>query len=234
MIERSTLFLDTKKPVRSFVERQGRITPQNKELAENLWPRYGIPLTNNKLDYEQVFGRVAPIVVEIGFGNGLALLELAKQHPEHDFIGIEVYKAGIAKLLAGINSHNLTNIRVFCADALEVFTNCLEDASLHKVLVFFPDPWPKLRHHKRRLVQTNFVKLIASKLQIDGILHMATDWEDYAMQMLAVMEAEQNWDNLAGSGRFVARPDTRALTKFEQRGKRLGYDIWDLMFRKNS
>lgn len=233
MLQRTTLQIDKQRPVRSFVERQGRISPVYKELVAELWPQFGIPLSKEKLDYGTLFGRVAPVTLEIGFGNGRSLLSLAKENPQHDFIGVEVYKAGITKLLVGINELGLTNIRIFCADAIEVLLNCIHDQSLHKVQLFFPDPWPKVRHHKRRIVQPQFTQLVASKLNKEGIFHMATDWHNYAMQMLSVMEAQDFWINLAGEGQFMARPATRAETKFEQRGKRLGYDVWDLIFRKS-
>ncbi|HSX20678.1 MAG TPA: tRNA (guanosine(46)-N7)-methyltransferase TrmB, partial [Gammaproteobacteria bacterium] len=168
--------------------------------------------------------------LEIGFGDGRALLANAKAHPHINFIGIEVYKAGIAKLLAGINAQQLSNIRIYCADAVEVLTNCIPAQSLQQIQLFFPDPWPKVRHHKRRIVRPEFVRLLAEKLQIGGSFHMATDWEEYAAHMLAVMEADPNWVNLAGVGQFISRPDTRPLTKYEQRGQRLGYKTWDLLF----
>lgn len=234
MIERTTLHLSQQKPIRSFVERQGRISAAHKGLIDQLWPQFSLPLGTEKLDYKHIFGRFAPLTLEIGFGDGRSLLNLAKNNPQQDFIGIEVYKAGIAKLLLGIHEHKLTNLRVFCADAIEVLQNCVADAALQQVLLFFPDPWPKVRHHKRRIVQPAFIQLIAQKLQTHGVLHMATDWEDYALHMLQVMQAESGWDNLAPNAQFIQRPDTRSLTKFEQRGQRLGYDIWDLMFRKNS
>lgn len=232
MIERVTLQQGPQRPIRSFVERQGRIAPAHRPLIARLWPQFSLPLTCKELDIEQTFGRRAPVCLEIGFGDGRALLSMAKANPERDFIGIEVYKSGIAKLLVGIHEHKLTNIRLFCADAIEVLTNCIADQSLDQTLLFFPDPWPKVRHHKRRIVQPEFVRLIARKLQIGGTFQMATDWEDYATHMLAVMEAETQWCNIAGTGNYSARPESRPLTKFEQRGHRLGYGTWDLLYRK--
>ncbi len=233
MLQRTTLQTDKQRPIRSFVERQGRVSSVHKELAAELWPQFGVPLSQQKIDYADLFGRVAPVTLEIGFGNGHSLLSLAKENPQQDFIGIEVYKAGIAKLLAGIHELALTNIRIFCADAIEVLINCIPDQSLQKVQLFFPDPWPKARHHKRRIVQPAFTQLIASKLNKEGVFHMATDWHDYALQMLSVMEAQDIWLNLAGADQFMGRPASRPETKFEQRGKRLGYGVWDLVFRKS-
>lgn len=230
MIERITLQLGLQKPIRSFVERQGRISPGNKPLIAALWPKYSIPLSANKLDMKQTFGREAPVILEIGFGDGRSLLSLAQKHPEKDFIGIEVYKTGIAKVLLGIQQQQINNIRVFCADAIEVLTHCIPEQCLEQVQLFFPDPWPKARHHKRRIVQPSFVQLVARKLQHNGSLHMATDWEDYAMHMRQVLEAEAGWINAAGKGNFIARPESRILTKFEQRGQRLGYATWDLLY----
>ena len=233
MFQRTTLQIDKQRPIRSFVERQGRISPVHRELVAELWPQFGIPLSQQKIDGSALFGRIAPVTLEIGFGNGHSLLSLARENPQQDFIGVEVYKAGIAKLLVGIHELALTNIRIFCADAIEVLINCIHDQSLDKAQLFFPDPWPKARHHKRRIVQPAFTQLIASKLNKEGVFHMATDWHDYALQMLAVMEAQDLWVNLAGTAKFIARPASRPETKFEQRGKRLGYGVWDLVFRKN-
>lgn len=234
MIERTTLQLGPQKPIRSFVERAGRISPVHKQLIQQLWPEFGLRLQTQMLDYGQIFGRQAPITLEIGFGDGRGLLSLAKANPQRDFIGIEVYKAGIAKVLLGIHELSLSNVRLFCADAIEVLQNCIPDQSIDQVQLFFPDPWPKVRHHKRRIVQPAFIDLIADKLHDGGTLHMATDWEDYAAHMLAVMTVQTGWVNLAGNGQYIARPATRPLTKFEQRGQRLGYGVWDLLFAKNS
>lgn len=230
MIERTTLQQGIQKPIRSFVERKGRISPIFKALLDELWPKYSLPLTDNKLDFKQIFGRHAPITLEIGFGDGRSLLAQARANPKRDFIGIEVYKSGIAKLLVGMHEHKLSNIRVFCADALEVLTHCIPDNSIEQIQLFFPDPWPKARHHKRRIVQPAFVQLLATKVRENGTLHMATDWEDYATHMLEVMDSQPEWRNSAGSGNYAIRPDSRPLTKFEQRGHRLGYGTWDLVY----
>lgn len=232
MLKINTLQDPNARTVRSFVARGGRMTEVYRQALEELWPLFGLELTASKLDLKHIFGREAPVNLEIGFGDGRSLLQMALENPECNFIGIEVYKVGIAKLLLGIKKYNLTNIRVYCADAIEVLNNCLPDGSLRQVQLFFPDPWPKARHHKRRIVQPNFVNLVASKLKNDGRFHMATDWENYAQHMLAIMEQEDVFINVAGKGNFALRPSTRALTKFEQRGHRLGYGTWDLIFNK--
>lgn len=233
MLERKTLQVGPYRPIRSFVERQGRVSPIIRQAFQQIWPKYELPLTNEKLDFKQVFGRIAPITLEIGFGDGRSLLSMARDNPQRDYIGIEVYKAGIVKLLVGAHEQGLTNIRVFCADALEVLNNCIADNSLEQVQLFFPDPWPKARHHKRRIVQPKFTSLITNKLRLDGTFHAATDWEEYAEHMLTVLEAQSDMVNVAGKLRFADRPASRPLTKFEQRGQRLGHGTWDLIFRKS-
>lgn len=233
MLERTTLQVGSHKPIRSFVERQGRVSPQNRLLVPELWRKFGLPLVNSQLNTTEIFNRNAPITLEIGFGDGRSLLAQAQNNPHHDFIGIEVYKAGIAKLLLGIDKYKLSNVRIFCADALEVLTNCIASNSLAQIQLFFPDPWPKARHHKRRLVQTEFVELITKKLQSNGVFHIATDWQDYALHVLDIMAPQQNWINIAGESNYVVRPSTRPITKYEQRGQRLGNNIYDLIFRKN-
>ncbi len=233
MLERKTLQVGSHRPIRSFVERQGRVSPIDRQAFEKIWPKYQLALTNEQLDLKQIFGREAPLTLEIGFGDGRSLLSMARDNPQRDYIGIEVYKAGIVKLLVGADELGLTNIRVFCADALEVLNNCITDNSLEQVQLFFPDPWPKLRHHKRRIVQPEFTNLITSKLRLGGTFHAATDWEEYAEHMLTVLEAQSHLENVAGKLQFADRPASRPLTKFEQRGQRLGHGTWDLIFRKS-
>lgn len=232
MLKRDTLYQGNLKPVRSFVAREGKVTLSQKEVLQSTWSEVGLDLKAQKLDFAQIFGRVAPLTLEIGFGDGRSLINLAKDNPHQDYIGIEVYKTGIAKLCAGIKANNLTNIRIFCADAIEVLKNSIPDESLDCVQLFFPDPWPKSRHHKRRIVQSNFVALIWEKLKKDGIFHMATDWEPYANYMLTITQMNHGFENTAGLNNFAIRPTTRILTKFECRGTRLGYGTWDLIFRK--
>ncbi|WP_235726556.1 tRNA (guanosine(46)-N7)-methyltransferase TrmB [Methylocaldum szegediense] len=181
-------------------------------------------------DYGQIFGRSAPLLVEIGFGNGETLAQLASNQPQTNFIGIEVHRPGVAQLLSRLKERELTNVRIFCADAVEVLTTQIADGSLSGVNLFFPDPWPKKRHHKRRLVTPGFASLVARKLKSGGIFHAATDWEDYARHMLDVLEQCEKFENVAGKAKFSPRPEHRPLTKFERRGRELGHDVWDLMF----
>lgn len=217
--------------IRSFVRRQGRITANQTEALKNGWPQYGLEL-HQIINFDEIFNRQAPRILEIGFGMGQSLLKMASQNPEKDFIGVEVHKPGVGSLLAGIQELKLNNIRIFCADAVEVLTKIISNDSLDGILIFFPDPWPKKRHHKRRLIQAEFVKLLWQKLKINGVLHLATDWQNYAEHMLNVLSNEPDWENVAGLKQFSPRPDTRPLTKFELRGQRLGHGVWDLMFRK--
>lgn len=218
--------------IKSFVMRAGRMTEGQQRGLEQGWPKYGLELEDGLRDFDQVFGRQAPRTFEIGFGMGHSTLEMAAAAPEQDFIGVEVHKPGVGALLSGMQAQGLTNIRVYSCDALEVLRHCVADASLDRVLLFFPDPWHKKRHHKRRIVQPAFAELVRQKLKIGGVLHMATDWEPYAEHMLEVMQAAPGYRNLAQDGRFVPRPDDRPMTKFERRGERLGHGVWDLLFQR--
>jgi len=222
------------RPIRSFVRREGRMTPSQERAFNILWQQYGLELQNQRLDYQQIFGRTAPCVLEIGFGMGQSLLQQAQQNPHQDYLGIEVHRPGVGALLAGIEKYNLQNIRIFCADAVEVLKQCIPDASLDLIQIFFPDPWPKRRHHKRRLIQADLVNLLHNKLKFMAKLHLATDWQDYADQMLTVLSDASGWKNLAGENQFSPRPPERPLTKFEQRGEKLGHGVWDLLFEKNT
>lgn len=220
--------------IRSFVRRQGRITRSQQLALDELYPRYAIEAKNQLLDLNEIFGREAPCILEIGFGNGVALAEMAANHPQTNYLGIEVHHPGVGNLLQQIERQGLGNVRVICADAVDVLTQQIPDCVLDAVYLFFPDPWHKRRHHKRRLVQEEFITLVERKLKPGGILHMATDWEDYAIQMLHVLSAATGFENTAGPGQFTPRPDYRPLTKFEQRGQRLGHGVWDLVFSKKS
>jgi tRNA (guanine-N7-)-methyltransferase len=217
------------KTIRSFTRRERRMTRMQQE-ALNLFSQFGLEIGVAKINLPKIFGRIAPVILEIGFGMGQSLIEMALKNPDQDYIGIEVYLHGISALLGQIAKHNLTNIRVYHADAVEVLRACIPDHSLDKVLIFFPDPWPKRRHHKRRIVQTAFAMLVQSKLKLNGCLHLATDWEDYAKHILSTISAMPGFCNLAGSDNFIARPDYRPITKFEERGMVLGHSVWDLMF----
>jgi tRNA (guanine-N7-)-methyltransferase len=217
--------------IRSFVRREGRITAGQQRALRECWPRYGLE-ADALLDLAQVFGRDAPRTLEIGFGNGASLATMAAQQPQHDFIGIEVHRPGVGHLLQLIEEQGLGNVRVMREDAVQVLQHCIADDSLDRVLLFFPDPWHKKRHHKRRIVQPDFIELLASKIRHGGRLHMATDWEDYAQHMVEVMSGSTAFRNCAASGAFVPRPEYRPVTKFEQRGQRLGHGVWDLVYEK--
>lgn len=216
--------------IRSFVRREGRLTSgQERALAEYL-PLWGLSFPAPTYDLPALFGRVAPITLEIGFGMGDALIQMADREREHDFIGIEVHRPGVGKCLMGCEELQLTNVRVCIADAVEVLTQNIPDESLDRIHIYFPDPWHKKRHHKRRLIQGEFVKLLVKKLKPHGHLHLATDWQDYAEHMLATCQAEPELENTCET--YAPRPETRPLTKFERRGHRLGHGVWDLIFQK--
>ncbi|MBV0933208.1 tRNA (guanosine(46)-N7)-methyltransferase TrmB [Marinobacterium weihaiense] len=226
---------DEQKPIRrirSFVVRAGRMTEGQQRAMDENWPQYGLELKDGMIDYAEVFGREAPVVLEIGFGMGASLLEMARQAPEKNFIGIEVHPPGVGRLLAQVAEEGLTNIRVYCDDAVEVLAQCIPDASLDTLQLFFPDPWHKKRHHKRRIVQPEFAQKIRQKLSIGGCFHMATDWENYAEHMMEVMSAAEGYRNQAGEGQYAPQPEWRPVTKFQQRGERLGHGVWDLMFER--
>ncbi|MGD8312465.1 MAG: tRNA (guanosine(46)-N7)-methyltransferase TrmB [Gammaproteobacteria bacterium] len=221
----------TRRRIRSFVRREGRMTKGQRRALQELWPRFGLA-QEGLIDPAALFGREAPCTLEIGFGNGEALLAMAAHEPGTGFLGIEVHRPGIGRLLLELDRRGIGNVRVICADAMQVLNDCLPDRSLDRVLLFFPDPWHKLRHHKRRLVQAPFVGAVAEKLKRGGILHLATDWRDYAQHMLAAMENSAAFRNCAGEGRYSPRPDYRPVTRFEQRGRRLGHGVWDLVFER--
>ncbi|MSP53511.1 MAG: tRNA (guanosine(46)-N7)-methyltransferase TrmB [Gammaproteobacteria bacterium] len=216
--------------IRSFVRRAGRVTTRQKLALDTLWTRYGIEPAVGVMDFAHIFQRQVGTALEIGFGNGQTLLSMAAALPDTNFIGIEVHRPGVGALLAGIEEQQLTNVRVFQADALEVLNHTIPDHSLSAVYLFFPDPWHKKRHHKRRIVQADFVRLLHRKLHVGGVFHMATDWQEYAEHMLATMESDPNFTNQAGVGHYSTKPEYRPTTKFEQRGERLGHGVWDLIY----
>ena len=218
--------------IRSFVTRAGRITEAQQRALEQLWPKYGVGFAPEPLDAIALFGRDAPRTVEIGFGNGENLLALAAAHPERDFLGIEVHRPGVGRLLLALEARALRNVRLICHDAVEVLERQLQPHSVEEFLILFPDPWPKKRHHKRRLVQRPFVELLASRLTRGGVLRLATDWQPYALEMLTTLNTVSELTNLASDGGFVARPAGREPTRFERRGERLGHEVWDLAFRR--
>ncbi|MEJ2344073.1 MAG: tRNA (guanosine(46)-N7)-methyltransferase TrmB [Gammaproteobacteria bacterium] len=207
------------------------MTPAQKRALEELLPRYGFDPDRGVLNLDALFGRRAPRLLEIGFGTGTSLLEMATAHPERDYLGVEVHRPGVGALLLRLEQAGLTNVRVACGDAVQVLDHTIADASLDGVYVFFPDPWHKKRHHKRRLLQPAFVATVAAKLRPGGLFHMATDWEDYARHMLSVMEGDPEYVNCAGAGAFSPRGE-RPRTKYEQRGERLGHRVWDLVFQR--
>lgn len=225
-------FAEHPRTIKSFVLRQGRMTKGQEQSMEALWPQFGIETAATPLDFAQLFGRAAPITLEIGFGNGDSLAQMAQALPERDFIGIEVHTPGVGHLLKLVGEKGLQNVRVMNSDAVDILQQRIPPGSLDRVQLFFPDPWHKKKHRKRRIVQADFVKLIASRLRTDGVFHMATDWENYAEHMAKAMEASADFSNLATEPPYSPRPDERPLTKFENRGLKLGHGVWDLLYQK--
>ena len=217
--------------IRSFVLRAGRATVAQERALKELWPRYGIDATG-AIDLTATFGRDAMRCLEIGFGTGEVIGALAEAYPERDYLGIEVHRPGVGRLLLQAQERDLKNLRVLSTDAVDVLKERIADASFDEILVFFPDPWHKKRHHKRRLVGASFAALAAAKLRAGGTLRLATDWEDYAQQMLAVCNAEPGLVSASAASGFVERPSFRQPTRFERRGARLGHGVWDLAFQK--
>jgi len=221
-----------RRPIRSFVRREGRITRAQQRALDEHWGRYGVDPGSGYLDWAAVFGRQAPVTCEIGFGDGQALLEMAQASPDHDFVGIEVYRPGVGALLLRLAEAGLGNVRVAMTDAVDFLGERIAPGSLSRLLVFFPDPWPKKRHHKRRLIQPPFVELAAGRLTAGGLLHCATDWEDYAAWMMEVLGGCALLENTCGPRHYAARPAYRPLTKYERRGTGLGHRTWDLIFQR--
>ncbi|WP_066565464.1 tRNA (guanosine(46)-N7)-methyltransferase TrmB [Snodgrassella sp. CFCC 13594] len=223
---------DTAHPrsIRSFVLRQSHMTAAQQRAIDTLWPQFGLDYQGQTVDLDQYFSRSAPKILEIGFGMGTATAEIASRLPENDFLAIDVHGPGVGNLLKLIDEQQLSNLRVMRHDAVEVVDNMLADKSLDGIHIFFPDPWHKKRHNKRRLIQPPFVSKLLPKLKSGGYLHLATDWQEYAEQMLAVLNAFPELNNTADA--YAPTPDYRPETKFEARGKRLGHGVWDLVFRK--
>ena len=221
---------DKPRAIRSFVIRAGRTTPAQQRALKELWPRYGVDFSPVELNLDELYGRRAPRMVEIGFGNGENLAALAANHPNVDYLGIEVHPPGVGHLLRTLAASHLTNVRVSCHDAVEVFAQQLPAESLDEVLVLFPDPWPKKRHHKRRLIQTPFAQCVAARLKSGALLRLATDWQPYAEHMQQALDACHGLERLASGLR--PQQHERIVTRFEQRGERLGHSIWELVYRR--
>ncbi|UJF24658.1 tRNA (guanosine(46)-N7)-methyltransferase TrmB [Suttonella sp. R2A3] len=220
--------------IRSFVLRQGRMTAGQERAFSDYWPSWGIDITaETNLNSRAIFGDDRELVLEIGFGNGESFLDMAEAAPEKGFIGIEVHRPGVGHALLGIAERGLTNVRLICHDAAVVVRDHMADDTLSRVQIYFPDPWPKARHHKRRIIQKPFTDLLYRKLRTGGELHCATDWENYAEWMQEVFANESKWVNLGGSDGFAPRPEWRPLTKFEQRGLNKGHGVWDLRYQAN-
>lgn len=217
--------------IRSYVMRTGRMSERYKSAMDEHWPAIGLNPAM-PLDAEQVFGRKAPLVVEIGFGMGDSLLAMAEAQPETDFIGIEVHEPGVGRMVFHVHDRGLTNVRLYRVDAVEVLTHCFQDASIDRLQLYFPDPWHKKKHHKRRLVQPEFADLVWQKLSDGGQWHIATDWQNYAEHCIEVMRVAPGFSNVAGAELYVPKPDYRPETKFERRGQRLGHGVWDMLFNK--
>ncbi len=221
------------RPIRSYVRREGRLTSGQRRALDELWPRYGIqlPAGGETLDHRRAFGRDAPTCLEIGFGDGGALLEMAEQNPQRNFLGAEVHRPGVGRLLLALEARRIANVRVLCEDGIAVLS-ALSRQSLAAIYLYFPDPWPKKKHHKRRIVQAAFIELVATRLTTGGYFHFATDWQPYAEEVLERLEQSGQMENCAGAGRFSPRPAERPATKFERRGRALGHGVWDIVMSR--
>jgi len=218
--------------VRSFVKREGRLTKAQDRALTDHWQTMGLNHSDGLISPQSLFNNDNPIVLEIGFGMGKSLVEMAKAAPQLNFIGVEVHKPGVGACIATAQEAGVDNLKVYEHDAIEILADCIPDGLLTTVQLFFPDPWHKKKHHKRRIVSAEFVETIRQKLKVGGVFHMATDWENYAECMLADMQSAQGYNNLSTDNDYVPRPDSRPLTKFENRGQRLGHGVWDLQFSK--
>ncbi len=216
--------------IQSFVRRSGRLSKAQATALHELWPNYGVNLTGKQLDFVELFMNSYDVTLEVGFGNGDSLLEMATQQPQQNFLGIEVYEAGVGRLINEANKRRLSNLKIIKEDAVEVLQNHIPDDGLSKFQLFFPDPWHKKRHHKRRIIQMSFLDILAKKLKTGGIVHIATDWEDYAEHIMETLESHQHFKNTLGDHIYSPRPKHRPLTKFENRGQKLGHGIWEIIF----
>ncbi len=216
--------------IQSFVRRSGRISKAQSIGLNELWHDYGVDLNEKKLDFNKLFLSKNNVTLEVGFGNGDSLLEMAIDQPNQNFLGIEVYEAGVVRLINEANKNKLSNLKIIKDDAVEVLTNNILDDSISHFQLFFPDPWHKKKHHKRRIVQISFLDLLSNKLKKDGIVHIATDWENYAEHIMELLESHSHFKNCAGDHMYSLRPKNRPLTKFENRGQKLGHGVWDIIF----
>ena len=221
-----------RRPVRSYVLRKGRLTEGQRRALRELWPRYGVEPGGEPLDFKTVFGNDRPVIMEIGFGNGAATWRMARERPDENYLGVEVHRPGVGHLLLKIEEHDLENVRIACEDAVDLLRERVPDNGLDGVRIFFPDPWHKKRHHKRRLVQAPFVELLARRMKPGAVLHIATDWAPYAEQMVEVLDGATDFESLSPAGDFSPRPQWRPPTRYEQRGERLGHDVFDLLYRR--
>jgi tRNA (guanine-N7-)-methyltransferase len=221
-----------RRPVRSYVLRKGRVTEGQRRALRELWPRYGVEPGDGPLDFGALFGNDRPVIMEIGFGNGAATWRMARDRPDENYLGVEVHRPGVGHLLLKVEEHGLENVRIACEDAVELLRHRVPDNSLAGVRIYFPDPWHKKRHHKRRLVQPQFVELLARRMSAGAILHIATDWAPYAAQMRDVLAGSPDFENLSPTGDFSPRPEWRPPSRYEQRGERLGHDVFDLVCRR--
>jgi tRNA (guanine-N7-)-methyltransferase len=218
--------------IRSYVRREGRFTPAQRSAFESYWPDFGIDVTDDKWDFPTMFGRQSDVFVELGFGDGRVLKTIAARHSENDYIGIEVHRPGVGRLMRELHEEGIQNVRVASEDGTGILKDNIPLNSLSGISIFFPDPWHKKKHNKRRLIQQEFTSMAASRLKPGGVMHLATDWQDYAEQMLEVLQAEPLLENTSSDNSYIERPESRPLSKYEQRGIRLGHGVWDLFFRR--
>ena len=218
--------------IQSFVRRSGRLSKAQSLGLNELWGDYGVNIDNKILNFDELFFTKNNITLEVGFGNGDSLLEMAIKQPDQNFLGIEVYEAGVGRIINEANKNNLRNLRVIKEDAVEVIKNNIPDNSFSHFQLFFPDPWHKKKHHKRRILQSSFLDLLSAKLKVNGIVHIATDWQNYAEHIMATLESHPHFKNCSGDHIYTERPKSRPLTKFENRGQKLGHGVWDLIFTK--
>lgn len=218
--------------IKSFIKREGRLTKGQQKALDDLWPQFGIDFSEQELDLKKIFERDAETVLEIGFGNGESLWKMAQADADRNYIGVEVHRPGVGHLLHLIEQSGIQNLRIISHDAVDIIKHQIKENSLDKVQLFFPDPWHKKKHHKRRIVQDEFVNMLATKIKTGGIFHLATDWEDYAEHMLAVMNRNSHFTNLSKDNTYVPKPEQRPTTKFETRGLKLGHGVWDMLYQK--